>query len=171
MNVTIDDRETLAVIERKILLLQNPEPLLRHIGRFSRALTMKIMRERRADRAPVRGEKWEPLAESTLMAKRAAQKRGKAVNANRPLVATGKMQNDAASDSAIKISKNGMEYGIDTRSKKGFPYPGFHQIGNEKVPARRWLFWNKDEIQSILQMSIDHIDGLLKQVGSYIKGS
>lgn len=169
LSVTIDNRETFELIERKLRLLNNPAPLLLSIGRYMRALTLQIMRDRRADNAPVRGESWPKLSERTMMAKRAMQKRGLAVNANRPLVLSGKMVNSLKNDSAIKISRNGIAYGTDVKSEKGFPYPGFHQVGDDKVPARRWLFLTTTELRQILQMSIDYIHKNLKAFRSYVK--
>lgn len=164
LDITVDDREVLQAIERKIRLLKNPQPLLKEIGRYSRAITMMVMRDRRPDRGVVREQTWPSLAESTVKAKRAAYKRGAAVEPERPMVFSGKLRESLANDSSIKVSGTGMSYGTDVRSKKGFPYPGLHQVGDKRIPARRWLYWTANELRQIMQMAVDYIDEALKKV-------
>lgn len=168
ISATIDNTQTLAIIEKKLQVLNNPYPLLKEYGRYSKAVTFQMFNGRRPDTIGVRGEKWNPLALTTLAQKRELLKKGEAIEADRPLVRTGELRDKLSADYAIKIKGKGMEYGTDLRSSKGFPFPGAHNIGMGKLPHRRFLFWSNTDLQQMLKMSIDFIEGKLRDFQSYI---
>lgn len=162
LDVTIDNRETFAMIEGLIRKIERPEPLLKIIGSYIQAQTSKMFRGIRPDTSGVRGEKWEPLKKSTVFKKRALAKRGLiAGNPNRPLVETGALRDDLMAPRAIKIERKGLVYGTDRTNSKGFSYPAVHQTGSLKkhIPKRRWLFLNNDELNQIANTVKQWLDG------------
>lgn len=162
LDITIDNKETFAMIEGLIRKVENPESLLKLIGRYIRVLTSKMFASgSRPDHSAVRGEKWPELKESTIFKKRNLKKRGLLVGNSpyKPLVETGRLRDDLISDHSIKIDKHGLEYGTNLKSKKGFPYPAIHQTGGKNVPQRRWLFLNDDELNQIASMTKEWLEG------------
>lgn len=162
-SVTIDNRETFEMIEGMIRKLNNPEPLLKIVGKYLQANTAKMFTGPRPDTAGVRGEKWKPLAASTVQRKLASGKRGTGIqigNARRPLVATGTLKESLLNNNAVKVSGKGLVYGTDVKSNKGFSYPGIHQLGGKNLPKRRWLFINVPELNQIANTVRDWLMGL-----------
>lgn len=165
LDITIDDREVYDMINTLIRRIDNPQPLLKTIGRYIRALTKQMFVGKRPDTSTVRGEKWDKLAESTLNNKKQLRAKGLMIgNPARPLVRTGKLKDDLLSERAIKIKGKGLEYGTERKSNKGFPYPGIHQIGGKNLPARRWLFLTKSELNQIAHSTKDFILGKLNEL-------
>lgn len=163
LDVTIDNRETLAMIEGLIRKIKNPESLLKDVGRYAQTETNKMFAPgSRPDHSAVRGEKWPVLAESTIFKKRAMHKRGKlSGNApDKPLVETGALRDDLASPRAIQVKGKGLIYGTDRRNKKGFLYPAMHQTGGINLPKRRWLFLNETNLNQICAMVKNFIEGI-----------
>jgi hypothetical protein len=170
MSITVDNASTLRMIEDKLKVLQNPYPLLKNYGRYSKAITFQMFSGRRPDTVGIRGEKWNPLKIETLKQKRNLLSKGEAVAADRPLVRTGTLMNSLMSEMSVKIKGKGMEYGTDVKSDKGFPYPGLHQVGDDKNPQRRFLFWTDNDLQQMLKMAIDFIEIKLRDFQAYIHG-
>ncbi|MBU2177662.1 MAG: hypothetical protein KJ556_21430 [Gammaproteobacteria bacterium] len=164
IDVQFDDKDIYRLVNTLLKRIDNPQPLLKTVGRFIRKQTTKMFRGRRPDTGGVRGEKWPKLAESTIMQKAALKKRGKAIEIHRPLVRTGALRTSLAASSALKIMRKGLEYGTDVKSKKGFSYPGFHQVGDSRVPARRWLFLNKEELNQIAHSTKQFLEGKLVEL-------
>jgi len=164
MDIIIEDKGTHEMLEGLLKRLQHPEPLIKTLARYTRALTMQMFRGKRPDKSSIRGKTWGPLAEKTILQKRVLMKAGKAIVADRPLVRTGKLRDSLSSDSAIKIYPKGFSYGTNVVSKKGFSYPGFHQVGDDRVPARRWLFLRKEELYQMTVTTRDWIENKLKEM-------
>jgi phage gpG-like protein len=165
LDVTIDDREVYAMIERLIKRIDNPAPLLQTVGRYIRVLTKKMFTGARPDTQGVRGEKWDKLAESTLAHKKQLRAKGQSIgNPARPLVRTGMLKDDLLSKRAIKIKGKGLEYGTDRKSNMGFPSPAIHQVGGRILPARRWLFLRREELMQIAQTTREYLMGMLKEL-------
>ena len=166
-DVTIDDREVLAMLTEKISKLDNPKPMLTVAGRYIRALTAKMFKGKRPDVGGVRGEKWPKPKLKTIQ-----QKKAMGVSAaRRPLVRTAKLRKSLFASGSLKVRKKGLEYGTDVTNEKGFPYPAIHQIGSPKtnLPQRRWLFLTKDELLQIAEIAKDYIEGLMKSPKEYAK--
>lgn len=162
-NVTIEDREVHRMINGLIRKINNPKPLLINIGRYTRALTQKMLNDNqpRPDNISVRGKKWRKLAQSTIWEKRRLYRKGKSVALDRPLVRTGRLRDSLNSERAIQIKGKGLIYGTNVRSRKGFYYPGFHQVGGRtrhgRVPARPFLFLQRSELHEIANMTRNYI--------------
>ena len=168
LSVTVDNTALLRDIETKLKVLNNPYPLLKNFGRYSKAVTFQMFSGVRPDTTGVRGEKWNPLKIETIAQKRNLMSKGEAIAADRPLVRTGELMESLMKDGSVKIRGKGMEYGTDVKSKKGFPYPGVHQVGSEPIPQRRFLFWTDTDLQQMLKMSIDFIEGKLRDFAAYM---
>ncbi len=164
--ITIDNTETMAMIEGLISKLKNPEPLLNVVGKYLQANTMKMFVGNRPDTSSVRGEKWPKLADSTIQRKLAQKKSGLIIgDARRPLVATGKMKDSLLTKAAIRVNKHGLVYGTEVRGRKGFLYPAAHQTGTSKMPQRRFLFVNETELNQIANTTKQWLEGnLMRQV-------
>ena len=166
MTVHVDTREIDAMLNGFLQKIEQPRPLLTRIGKYIQALTMQMFFGRRPDKTPIRGVRWNALAEKTIMAKRAAVKRGAAIIAARPLVRTGKLRDSLAVSGAVKIYPRGLIYGTTLRSRKGFPYPGFHQVGDKRVPARPWLFITRRELFEIAVETRRFLEGTKAKFGT-----
>jgi phage gpG-like protein len=163
LDVTIDNRETFAMIENLIRKIERPEPLLQTVGKYIQTETNKMFASgSRPDHSAVRGEKWPVLAESTIFKKRSMHKRGKLVgnSPDKPLVESGLLRDDLAAPRAIKIENGGLVYGTERRNKKGFLYPAMHQTGGKDLPKRRWLFLTETDLNQICNTVKQWIDGV-----------
>lgn len=152
ITIKIDSVDTLRKIEKLLTRIEDPRPLLTLVGREIQKETDKMFTGPRPDKSSVRGEPiWKPLLPDTIRKKKQSGKvRGEA---DRPLVETGKLRNNLRKDRAIKINKTNMTYGVTMR-KKGFDYPGIHQMPNNKfTPQRRWLFLNKANLIQIMNIT------------------
>lgn len=160
MSVTIDSKETFAMIENLVRKVKQPEPLLTIIGRYLQAQTTKMFTGTRPDTASIRGESWPKLAESTVQKKLTLKAKGLvAGNPRRPLVEKGLLKKDLLGAKAIKVKKKGLEYGTDRRSRKNFLYPALHQTGGRNTPQRRFLFITKSELAQIATTVRDWLRG------------
>lgn len=164
LDITIDDKGTLKMVNELLNRIQNPAPLLKVAANYTQSETRKMFRGKRPDTIGVRGEHWPKLAASTLKAKKAAVARGDAIEAARPLVRTGKLRNSLESKSAIQLSKKGFQYGTNVKSNRGFPYPGVHQVGDPPVPQRRWLFLTKENLMQIAIWCKEYLQGQLSKL-------
>lgn len=166
-DVRFDDREVKKLIDKLSIRVKKPKPLFETIGRYVMSATMLMFRGKRPDTGGVRGVKWDKLAQSTLKNKAAAKARGKAIEIDRPLVRTGKLRDSLARKSALTVSDRGLTYGTNVKSDGNFPYPGMHNVGsnnagknkNIKIPARRWLFLTKSDLQQILFTTKEWLEG------------
>lgn len=169
-SVTVDNTEILGLIEEQISRLDNPQPLLKTVGRYIQKETMRMFEGKRPDAGEVRGEKWDRLAPSTIMKKIQLRKKDGAIIGALygPLVRTAKMMDSLKKRSAVIIKKKGLMYGTDVKNKKGFPYPAIHQVGSDKInlPKRRFLFITEEDLIMITLVTRDYVLNLLsKQTG------
>lgn len=147
------------MIEGFINRIDKPKPLLTLIGKYIQAETAKMFTSR-PDLRPVRGQKWDKLAESTILRKwDQGKKLAKFRRADRPLVDTGLMRDDLLAPRSIKIKDKGLEYGTERRNKKGVLYPALHQTGTANMPKRRFLFLNENDLFQIGRTTIEYIEG------------
>ena len=97
-----------------------------------------------------------------------AANKAAAIIADRPLVRTGKLRDSLAVSGAVKIYPRGLVYGTTLRSRKGFPYPGFHQVGDNRVPARPWLFITRRELFEIAVETRRFLEGTKAKFGTLV---
>ncbi len=160
--VTIDNTETLAMIEGLIRKIEKPEPLLKVIGKYIQAETKKMFVGKRPDTSGVRGVKWPKLAKSTIQKKISNKVSGlgnQVGAARRPLVASGLMKADLLNPRSIEINKNGLRYGTDMVNVYGFPYPSVHQTVTDLIPQRRFLFVNETDLNQICNTVKQWLEG------------
>jgi hypothetical protein len=153
-SVQVETKEVEKLIQGLLNKVQRPKPLLKEVHRYIHAMTMKMFRGPRPDNNTVREITWPHLQPSTIKAKRAKMKRGKSI-AERPMVDTG-----AGRDSIrmLQESEKGFLYGTNIKSKRGFSYMGFHNIG--RFP---WLFLSKKDYAQIQKMTVDFLKGALSK--------
>ncbi len=147
------------MIDSLLAKVKKPKKLLKNIQRWIHALTMKMFRGKRPDNAPVRGVKWPHLAPSTMKAKKAKVRRGKAIVAARPMVESGRTRDTLK---VLGESGSGFEYGTRQKSKKGFAYPGYHNKG--KFP---FIFISRREYIQIERMVVDYLKDKMSNFKSY----
>lgn len=160
LSIDFETKETVKKIDILLKRVGSPKELMTTLKRWIHAETMRMLRGRRPDKIPIRGEKWKPLKESTVKQKKALVKRGKAIVADRPMVRTGKLR-----DSLKVLNSNlkGFEYGTRVKSKKGFAYPGFHNAANFL-----WLFLRERDYQQMALATTDYLKGKLKNFKTYV---
>ncbi len=151
----------MGMIDKLLAKVKKPKKLLKNIQRWIHSLTMKMFRGRRPDTTGVRGVKWSKLAPSTIKAKKAKVRRGKAITAHRPMVETGKTRDSLK---VLGESGSGFEYGTRRKSKKGFAFPGHHNKG--KFP---FLFISKKEYIQIERMVVDYLKDKMGNFKSYTR--
>lgn len=166
VTITFEKREAEAMIQRMLSRVQHPKKMVTTWERYVAAVTNQMFHGRRPDTSAVREVKWPKLARSTIEQKAALRKRGLAIEIQRPLVRTGEMRDSLK---VLKETEKGFVYGTRVRSKKGFPYPGLHNVGGGNVPQRKWLFLNNTDWRQIVQIAIDFLKDELKSFSSYTK--
>ena len=162
LSIELETKEVEAMLTGLLRKVEKPKPLMKNIQRLVRALTMKMFRGRRPDTAAVRGVKWPKLKPETIKAKRAKVKRGKSLVAARPMVDTGRTR-----DSLKVLSEfpdGGFVYGTRTKTRKGFSYPGFHNKG--RFP---FIFLRKEDFDQITSMTVDYLEGVMKNFKNYMR--
>ena len=86
---------------------------------------------------------WRPLSPAYLKRKVAQGYSAK------PLIKTGLLRASIAQ----KVSTKGFRVGTSV------PYARYHQLGTGTIPARRFLVFQKQDIETINQVVIDHLKG------------
>jgi phage gpG-like protein len=160
LSIDFETQETERMITALLRKVERPRRLMKNVERWVHSQTMRMFRGRRPDKVPIRGVKWRPLKESTVKQKKALVKRGKAIVADRPMVRTGKLRDSLK---VLNSNPKGFEYGTRVKSKNGFAYPGFHNIGDFL-----WLFLRERDYQQIVLMATDYLRGNLKNFKSYV---
>ncbi len=161
ISIEFETREVESMIKGLLKKVHNPVKLMKTLERWIHAQTMKMFRGRRPDKGMIRGVKWSKLKESTVKAKKALVKRGKAIVAARPMVRTGRTRDSLK---VLESNKKGFVYGTRVK-EKGFAYPGHHNKGN--FP---WLFLNKQDYAQMAKATTDYLKGKLRNYKSYTKG-
>jgi phage gpG-like protein len=172
LSIQFETKELEAKLVSLLKFVRTPKNLMTLLQRFIHALTMKMFNGPRPDKRSVRGVKWQPLAESTLWAKRESRKRGYSIAADRPLVRSGMMMDTLK---VLQKKERGFTYGTLWRSPKGYPYPAIHNLGGTvpgRPPQRMWLFISKFEYMQMVKMTVDLLRGYLKFIKLYgnVKG-
>lgn len=162
INLDMDTRDVDRMLGRLLNRVEQPAPLMKQVEKYVHAVTKQMFRGRRPDTTGKRGVRWPPLAESTKWRKRAKG------YADRPLVATGKMRDSLR---VLRRASKGFKYGTTVKSRKGFAYPGLHNVGGPKVPQRRWLFLTRKDYTQMAQMAVDFLEGRLKGWRRYVSRS
>ena len=166
LDITFDTR----VLERKLnhtlKVVQHPRKLMKALQGYVNAVTFQMFRGRRPDTSGVRGVKWPKLKESTIFAKRALRKRGKAIESDRPLVRTGKLRDSLK---VLSQAEKGFVYGTKAKSNKGYPYPSVHNKGGKRVPQRKWLFFNNIDFEQMTKMTVDYLKEKMRGYKSYVR--
>jgi len=167
ITITFEKREAEAMINRLLRRVQNPAELVKTWKGYVGAVTHQMLDSGlpRADSGVVRGVRWPKLKQSTIEQKAALKKRGLAIEIQRPLVRTGELRDSLK---IIRTDAKGFVYGTTKRSKKGYPYPGVHNVGGGHIPQRKWLFLNDHDWRQIVKMTIDYLNGQIKTYRSYI---
>lgn len=162
ISIQFETKEVESMIKALLKKVNNPRKLMKTLERWIHAQTMKMFRGRRPDKTSIRGVKWPRLKDSTVKAKKALVKRGKAIVADRPMVRTGELRDDLKT---LQSNKRGFEYGTRLKSRKNFPYPGHWNRG--KFP---WLFLKKQDYAQMALATTDFLKGKLKNFKAYTKG-
>jgi phage gpG-like protein len=160
LRIKFEDSDVEKMLNNMLTKVKDSKPIIDTCSRYVNAVTKQMFIGKRPDNIAVRGVKWEPLSPKTIEQKKKVNAR----NAKRPLVRTGDMRDSLK---VITKGKQGFTYGTNKKSPKGFNYPGFHQVGNAKVPARLWLFLTREDLGNMIQIALDHIRGLLKNYNNY----
>jgi len=160
LTVSIETKEVEDMLKELLKKVQRPKKLMFNIQRYVGAITTKMFHGRRPDSSAVRGVIWPKLLESTVQAKKAKIKRGKAI-ATRPMVETGEGRDSLK---ILESKENGFVYGTKIKTKKGFAYMAFHNHG--RFP---FLFLKKEDFIVIQRMTIDFLNEKLSTFKSYIK--
>jgi len=151
IQVIADTKEVTRMVSRLIRRMENPTAYVANVIRYVKAVT-NLMFRKRPDNAPVRGESWPKLSESTLKRKISLGQ------PRRPLIATSTM---FESIKVLYKSKFGFIFGTKLVSKDGFPYPAVHNVGGSipgRPPRRTWLFLTKRDYAQLLQMAIAYLE-------------
>ena len=166
LTVSFDTRKLERRLNHTLKTVKHPRKLMKALQRYVNAVTFQMFNGRRPDTSGRRGVKWPKLKQTTIFAKRALRKRGKAIESDRPLVRTGKMR---VSLGVLSSAEIGFTYGTKVKSKSGFPYPGVHNKGGGKIPMRKWLFFTTADFEQMTMMTVDYLKEKLKGVRSYVK--
>ncbi len=158
LTIEMETREVEAMIQQLLNKVERPKKLLKNSQRWLHAMTMKMFRGRRPDNTMVRNVKWPKLAPSTIKAKQAKVKRGKAIGL-RPMIETGKGRD---SIKVLQESPTGYTYGTRIKSKKGYSYMGHHN--QRKFP---WLFLKKQDYAQLQRMTVDYLNDVMKGFKAY----
>lgn len=166
ITIEFESKDVERLLSKILFKVKKPARLMRQLQRYVNAVTRQMFRGRRPDNGGVRGQKWAKLKKSTIEQKAALRKKGRAIQIHRPLVRTGRMRDSLR---VLRKQLKGFVYGTGVR-KKGFPYPGIHQVGSEKtnLPARKWLFLTRKDLRQMIKMATDHIRGRLRGHNKYV---
>jgi hypothetical protein len=159
ISFSADTKQVERMMNDLLKKVRQPKKLMSSVERYVAAMTVKMFRGPRPDTVGVRGVKWPKLADSTIKQKRALVKRGKAIVADRPMVRTG-MTRDSLK--VLSREEKGFLYGTNIKSKKGFPYPGYHN--QTKFP---WLFLRKHDFAQMTKMIVDFLEGKMSAFKNY----
>ena len=159
--IIMETKEVEGMLKRLLSRVENPRRLIETLKKWVHSQTMLMFRGRRPDNSIVRGVKWPKLKPETVKHKKALVKRGKAIVADRPMVRTGRMRDSLK---VLSSDGKGFVYGTNTKSKKGFPYPG--HWNTKKFP---WLFLTKKDYAQLTKATIDYLNGHLKSFKTYIR--
>jgi phage gpG-like protein len=166
VSIEWETKEVQDMMQRLLNKVERPKPLLKNMQRMIRALTKKMFVGRRPDTSGVRGVKWPRLQKSTIDRKKQLKKKGRlhgGAAPARPMVEQGTMR-----DSVKVLEENplGFVFGTRVKSKKGFPYPGYHNANKFS-----WLFLSKGtDFAQLSIMTKDYLDNQMKRFSAYVKG-
>jgi len=164
ISIHYESKEVQKNITDLLKKVERPKKLVASVARYINSVTKQMFSGRRPDVGGRRGVKWPKLKQSTINRKKQLKRKGKltgGASPSRPMVASGDLRDSLR---VLDIKEKGLKYGTLQKSKKGFPYPGYHNIG--RFP---FLFLNKTDNAQIIKMTLDYLEGKLESFKKYVK--